>query len=181
MKKLSAVLIIFTMTLIFNGCIIFHSISYTINLETPTSGTATIVAHDIRSNAAGDEEFEQDKKNLFSYMLKSDQFLEDRKKEGKDIIDRQLTISGDTLNGKATFKFSNINKVEAIQFEDGFYYLTLALEDSVISTNGQIIRSKDMKRILWDKTAKILKFEMLSFSYDKKQYRPLAPYYKQQK
>ncbi len=82
------------------------------------------------------------------------------------------------LDGKAEYAFNDINKVEGIRFEDGFYYLTLALDDSVISTNGQIIKSKEYKRILWDKSIKVLKFEMYSSGFDDNTFKALAQFYK---
>ena len=179
----NAVLSASIMFLIFfaGGCIIFHKVSYELKLNPDKSGTTTVLVSDIRSDAKTDNDFEEDKNNLFSFMLKSDDFVASMKKNGKNIIKRELYLKDDTLMGKAVYKFDNIRGIEGIAYEGGFYYLTLGLEDSVISTNGQIIKSKDYKRILWDSKINPLKFEMLSFSFDEKPYKKLAPYYESYK
>ena len=160
-----------------NGCLIFNTVSYEIKLNPDKSGTTTVRVNDIRSNAKTDENFEEDKNNLFSYMLKSNEFLESMKKNRKNIIKRELFLNGDTLMGRAVYKFDNIKGIEGIEYEGGFYYLTLGVDDSVVSTNGEIIKSEDYKRILWDSKINPLKFEMFSFSFDKDPYKKLAPYY----
>ena len=160
-----------------NGCLIFHKVSYEINLNPDNSGSTTVLVTDIRSDAKTDKDFEEDKNNLFNYMLKSNEFISLMKKNRKNIIKRDLSLNGDTLMGKAVYKFDNIKGIEGIEYESGFYFLTLGLDDSVVSTNGEIIRSKDYKRILWDSKINPLKFEMFSFSFDKDPYRKLAPYY----
>ena len=163
------------------GCLIFHTVSYEIKLNPDKSGTTTVSINDIRSNAKTDEDFEEDKNNLFSYMLKSSEFIESMKKNRKNIIKRELFLNGDTLMGKGVYKFDNIKGIEGIEYESGFYFLTLGVDDSVISTNGEIIKSKDYKRILWDSKINPLTFEMFSFSFDKNPYRKLAPYYESYK
>ena len=84
------------------------------------------------------------RKICLHYITKSDKLISQLKGEGKDVITRDLFLDNGKLNGKAEYRFNNIEKVEGIRFEDGFYYLTLALDDSVISTNGQIIKSKEL-------------------------------------
>jgi len=150
--------------------------SYTINIDKDTTGTATILVSDIRSDASAGSNLEADKKNLFEYIYKSPDFILQMKDEGKTITHRELFLHGDTLMGKTDFSFKSIFNVEKIQYQDGFYYLTLTLDDSVLTTNGQIIYSKDHKRILWDKSFKVLKFEMLGYSYNKGEYTLLAPF-----
>lgn len=174
-------LIIAAASFLFSGCLIFHKVSYEIEFETDSSGTVQVEITDIRSDAETEEEFNEDKERLFGYMLVSDEFISTMKEEGKNIQSRELILRGDTLIGKATYAFQNGEKIEGIVFEDGFYYLTLPLEDSILTTNGEIIRSKNYKRILWDESNKVLKFEMLSFSFDDDVYRGLAPFYKPKK
>lgn len=165
----------------FNGCIIFHKISYEVKLDTPQKGIVTITAYDMRSDAEGKKDLEKDKKNLFDYMLKSSEFKENLSKQGKYIVSRNLSVKDGKLIGKGSYKFNEIDKVEGIKFEDGYHYLNLTLEDSVLSTNGEVIRSKDYKRIVWGPGQKILKFTMFSKSFEHIQYEPLAKYYKESK
>jgi hypothetical protein len=161
-----------------NGCLLFHKVSYDVVLEDTNKGTATVTFYDIRSDARDDSEFKQDKDNLFTFILKGKEFLTEIKKEGKNVTARELFVSGDSLNGKAVFNFTNISAVEKISYEDGFYYLTLPLQDSVISTNGELIVSKDLKRILWKGDERHLQFEIFSTDFSEGEHRKLAPYYK---
>jgi hypothetical protein len=179
----NAALVIIIIIIIFSagGCIIFHKVSYVLKLNPDNSGTATVLVTDIRSDAKTDQDFEDDKNNLFNYMLKSDEFITSMKKNRKNIVQRDLFMNGDTLMGKAVYKFDNIKGIEGIAYEGGFYFITLGIDDSVISTNGEIIRSKDYKRILWDSKVNPLKFEMFSFSFEDNPYRKLAPFYESYK
>jgi hypothetical protein len=161
-KNLILIMLLLFTALISEGCLVSEKIYYTVKLEGPNKGIVTMQFYNIKSDANSDKEFQGDKDNLFDYMLKSN----------------KLYVKDNLLDGKAVYKFIDINKVEGIRFEDGFYFLTLALDDSVISTNGQIIKSKEYKRILWDKSFTELKFDMYSSGFNDTTFKPLAQFYK---
>lgn len=177
----SLLIIVITSLFGLSGCIIFHDISYDVKLATPTSGTAVITAYDMRSDAKSKADLEKDKKYLLQHMLKSKEFIEEQKGSGKYITDRKLYVEDGKLIGQGSYKFDDIGAVEGIKYEGGFHYLNLGLDDSVISTNGEIIRSKDYKRIVWDSTFQELKFTMFSNDLNGSQYKPLAPFYDSKK
>ena len=177
-KELNIVVLFLFIAVFFAGCLVPEKISYTVKLNGPTSGIVTMQFYNIKSNADSDKDFTEDKENLFSYILKSEKLKAQLSDEGKDIISRELFLDGSSLDGEAEYKFKDITKVDGIRFEGGFYYLTLALDDSVISTNGQIIKSKEYKRILWDKSFKELKYEMYSSDFNDSTFKALAPFYK---
>jgi hypothetical protein len=177
MKITIRVLSVLFLILSFNGCLLFHKVAYDVILEEPGKGTATVIFYDIRSDARNNSEFSQDRENLFNFILKGKEFLTGIKKEGKNITSRELFVVKDTLNGKAVFNFTDISAVEKINYEDGFFYLTLPLQDSVISTNGEIIVSKDYKRILWNGTERHLQFQIFSTDFSEGEHRKLAQYY----
>jgi len=160
------------------GCLVFEKISYEISINEDKSGSAKIYISDITSDATDTEAFKQDTSALFTFMLKSDEFIEDMKSEGRFITKRKLLVNGGNLDAEVEYDFNNIAGAENIVYEDGFYYLTMDLADSVISTNGEVIKSKTYKRILWDDKQKLLKFAIYSGETDA--YRKLAPYYKKQ-
>ena len=178
MKKIFSFIVLVFFASLFYGCLIFHKMSYTINIDKDTIGTATVLVSDIRSDASAGSNLEADKKNLFEYINKSPDFILQMKDEGKTITHRELFLHGDTLMVKTDFSFKSIFNVEKIQYQDGFYYLTLTLDDSVLTTNGQIIYSKDHKRIMWDKSFKVLKFEMLGYPFNKNEYTRLSTFFK---
>jgi ABC-type antimicrobial peptide transport system permease subunit len=165
----------------FTGCLVGHKIVYIVDVNKGGPGTATVWYTDIRSDALNDKDYDEDRTNLFDYMLTSDKFVQDMKAEGKSITSRELTLDKGKLNGKAVYYFNNLSAVENLAFEDGFYYLTLALDDSVVSTNGEVIKSANYKRILWDQSINPLKFEILIEPEEGTQTRSLAQFYKQEK
>jgi hypothetical protein len=175
-QNLKNVLIFIFILISFPGCLVFQNISYELNISEDKSGSAKIIITDITSDATDNEAFTQDTSALFTLMLKSDEFIEQMKNEARFITSRKLLVNGNNLDAEVEYDFNNIAGVENIVYEDGFYYLTMDLADSVISTNGQVIKSKNYKRILWDDKQKVLKFAIYSGETDA--YRKLAQYYK---
>ena len=147
-------LILFSLIILMQGCLVFHTVSYEVNLDDEKSGTVTMQVTDIRSEAMNTSELDQDKKQLFQDMLKGDDYVNQMRDEGKNILDRQLYVSEGTLNGRLKYSFDDISKVEGIMYQEPFYFLTLSLEDSIISTNGEVIVSEGHKRIMWDNSLK---------------------------
>jgi len=178
MKKLflSAFLL---MPLFLSGCLVGNRIVYHIVPNQGGSGTAAVWYMNIRSDATDEEQFKQDQKLLFDYMLKSREFTKERADKGQNITSRELYLEDGRLNGKASYKFDKLSDVEkSLSFEDGFYFLTLALDDSVITTNGEIIKSSNYKRILWDDKIDTLKFEISIEPAEGTKLKDLAPLYK---
>lgn len=163
--------------LMLQGCIIGHTIVYEIEVNSNGRGIAAVTYTDIRSNADTETKLDEDKKTLFSYMLKSTQFVNDMKKEGKEIISRKLYIEKGKLNGKASYRFTRIEDVENLSYEDDFYFVTLQPDDSVVTTNGTIIRSETYKRILWDNSFTKLQFEILTEPEGEAKLTDMAQFY----
>ena len=155
-------LILFSLIILMQGCLVFRTVSYEVNLDSEKSGTVTMSVSDIRSDAMNTTELEEDKRQLFQELLKSEDFVRQMRDEGKFILDRKLFISEGKLSGTIKYSFDDISKVEGIVYQEPFYYLTLSLEDSIISTNGEVIVSEGHKRIMWDNSLKTLTFNMFS-------------------
>jgi hypothetical protein len=154
-----------------------HSVSYEIIPGETGGGTAVVTIDNINSDALDATELNEDKKNLFEFMYKSSDFIEQMKDEGKKINSRELFIENGKLNGIIKFDYDDIEIVEGIIYEEPFYFLTLSPEDSIISTNGEVIVSDEYKRIIWDNTVKVLKFKMFSDDVDNGNLVGLAQYY----
>jgi len=173
---------ILILSLMLTGCLTFHKVSYEVKLKSPNEGTVLLTTYDIRSTAKTKKEFDEDKDNLFEYMLKSDKFLSDQKSQGKEILLRKLFIDNGELCGQGEYNFTDIKSVEGMKYDGGFHYLNLQPDDSVISTNGTMIKSNGYKRIVWDSTFTELKFTMLGNPFTKgTEFKPLAPYFNQNK
>lgn len=161
----------------FTGCIVFHSVSYEVNLNDDGTGTALLRIEDINSDATTNEELEEDIKNIMEYALKSKEFIDAMEAEGKRTGSRNIYVEKGKLNALLTYSFVDISRVEAMQFDDPYYYLTIPPEDSIISTNGQVSKTKEYQRIIWDKSIKTLKFKMYSDDTSRRGLTSLAPYY----
>lgn len=170
-------LIIFIALLLLPGCLVIEKISYSIELHDDGSGTATVLFHNISSDAIGNNEFDEDKDVLFNYILKSSELKESMLSEGKNITSRELEVRDGKLFGKAVYTFKDITRVEGLRREAGIIYLTMQLEDSLKSTNGEIVTSSEYRRILWDEKTKLIEFEVISAESEKVT-RSLAPFYK---
>jgi hypothetical protein len=161
------------------GCLVFNTVSYEVNLDDEKSGTVTMRVTDIRSDAMYVSELEEDKKQLFQDLLKGDDFVKQMRDEGKNILDRQLYVSNGKLNGTVKYSFEDVSKVEGIVYQEPFYFITIPLEDSIISTNGEVIISEGHKRIMWDNSIKTLKFEMFSANVESSNLVELSKYLKE--
>ena len=159
LRKLLALI---PLVILMQGCLVFHSVSYEIIMADEKSGTVTIQVTDIRSDAINTSALEEDKKQLFQDLLKGDDFVKQMRDEGKNILNRQLYLSNDKLNGTVKYSFEDVSKVEGIVYQEPFYFITIPLEDSIIATNGEVIVSEGHKRIMWDNSIKTMKFEMFS-------------------
>lgn len=162
----------------FSGCLVYQKVSYEIAVDGKKSGEAKVTFYDLKSDALGNKEFNEDKETLFNKLFKSDEFILAQKEEGKDITNRRLFIENKKLNGEVSFKFSDVGVVEGrLQLQDGYYFLTVEESDSIISTNGTVVPINKFKRIIWEKDVKVLKFEMLT-DVNLDDLRELAPFYK---
>ena len=176
MKKLKTLLLLL-LALQLTGCIVFKSVSYEVTVNSDGTGTALVIIEDINTDATTKETIDNDVKSILEYGLKSQEFVNDQKTEGKNITTRNLVVERGKLNAIARYEFDDISKVEGMQFEDPYYYLTIPVEDSIVSTNGQINKTAQYQRIVWDKSIKILKFKMYSDDTSREDLKSLAPYY----
>lgn len=179
MKKIILVTAFFSLMFFVHGCLLMHSVTYEIKANENGGGTAVVKVDNIKSDALNRSVLNEDKKALFEFMYKSDDFVSQMKDEGKEITSRRLFIEDGKLFGEAHFKFENINKVEGIIYEEPFYYLTLSPGDSVISTNGEVIVTDLNRRIIWDNTIDVIKFTMFSDAVSGENLTGMAQYFKQ--
>lgn len=164
----------------FYGCIRFNNVSYEVVMNGNGQGTATVLIRDINTDATSNEAKDEDVKSILEHGWKSQEFIDDMISEGKKIISRDVYVEDEKLNAKISYEFDDINRVEGMQYEDPYYYLTIPVDDSIISTNGQVTRTAEYQRIVWDKTIKILKFTMFSDNTDSEGLTSLAKYFKKE-
>jgi hypothetical protein len=176
-KNLSIIIVAVILIFAAQGCLLMHSVSYEIKPGEIGGGTAVVTIENINSDALDATQLNEDKKNLFDFMYKSDEFIQQMKDEGKKISSRELFVENGKLNGIIKFSFDDIELVEGIIYEEPFYFLTLSPKDSIISTNGEVIVSDEYKRIIWDNALEKLKFKMFSDDVDNGNLIGMAQYY----
>jgi len=177
LKKIFYLFLIISLTQL-TGCIIFNTVSYEVNLNDNGTGTATVFIDDVNTDATTAETIKVD--NILQHGLKSQEFINDMKAEGKNVIYRNVVVENNKLNVIVKYEFDNVNNVEGMQYESPYYFLTIPPTDSIISTNGQITRTKDYQRIIWDKSIKTLKFKMFSDDTNREGLTSLAKFYKKE-
>lgn len=158
MRKLYIVFLIAAIAQ-FTGCIVFNNVSYEVKIKEDGSGIASLIIEDINTDAINSEAIDEDVKSILEHGLKSQQFVEDMKSEGKKITLRDVVIENEKLNAMVNYEFDDITRVEGMQFEEPYYYLTIPVDDSIISTNGQVTKTSEYQRIVWDKSVGVLKFK----------------------
>lgn len=176
MKKLFYLTLLLLITQV-TGCIVFHSVSYEVNVNDDGTGTALVTIEDLNTDATTKEMIDEDVKSILEYGLKSYEFVDGMKSEGKTITSRNVMVEREKLNAIINYEFDDISKVEGMQFDNPYYYLTIPVEDSIISTNGQITKTKEYQRIVWDKSIKTLKFKMYSDDTSREGLTSIAPYF----
>lgn len=177
--NLSKILLLAFAAVTLSGCLIGNKISYNVHLDGSGGGRAEVIIHDIRSDAKTELDYEEDKSSLFEYMLKSSDFVLEMVKDGKYIESRELYVEDGKLNGKVVYTFKKLSDFENLMQEDGYYHITMAPDDEPLSSNGEIIKSEQYKRIMWSADEKNLKFEMLIEPVSPDTVRDLANFYEQ--
>ena len=176
MKIANNILILMLITQL-SGCIVFNTVSYEVTNNEDGSGTALVTIEDINSDATTKEDLDEDVKSILEYGLKSQEFVNEQKTEGKNITTRNLVVERGKLNAITRYEFFDISNVEGMQFDDPYYYLTVPPEDSIISTNGQVTKTAEYQRIVWDKSITTLKFKMYSDDTSQEGLKSLALFY----
>lgn len=164
----------------FTGCIIINAVSYEVNINEDGTGTALLSIYDINSDASSKEALDEDVKNLLEYAFKSKEFLDGMEAEGKKTASRNLYVVDGKLNAELKYSFVDISRVEGMQFDDPYYYLTIPPGDSIISTNGQVTKTAEYQRIIWDKSVGVLKFKMFSDDTNREGLTSLAKFYQKE-
>lgn len=179
MKKLFYLISLLLITQV-TGCIVFHSVSYEVNINEDGTGGAKLSIEDINSDASTKEALDEDVKNILEYALTSKEFIDGLEAEGKRTVSRNIYVEDEKLNATVSYSFVDISRVEGMQFEDPYYYLTIPVEDSIIYTNGQITKTAEYQRIVWDKSIKSLKFKMYSDDTSREGLTSLTKFYQKE-
>ena len=164
MKKTMLFMAIVAAALTTQGCLLVEKMRYEIIIsdDSDTSGSATLYAEGIYSDATGKKELDQDTTILWDIYYQRDEFLGYMAETGRRVLATTLDVEKKKLTGRVDFTFTSIRNVEAIQFDGEYYYYTNMNKDSIGATNGTLIKKKEYNRIIWPKEVKKLEFELIS-------------------
>ncbi len=164
MKKTLFFMVIVAAALTTQGCLLVEKMKYeiTISDNSDTSGSATLYAEGIYSDATGKKELDQDTTILWDIYFQRDEFLGYMAETGRRVLGTSLDVEKKKLVGRVDFAFNSIRNVEAIQFDGEYYYYTNMNKDSIGATNGTLIKKPEYNRIIWPKDVKKLEFELIS-------------------
>jgi len=128
------------------GCIVFHSVSYEVNVNEDGTGTALLTIEDINTDATTKETIDEDVKSILEHGLKSQQFVDDLKSEGKQIISRKVVVENEKLRDR-------LRKYEETNYPQRF------CSDEEISKVGKIKKSLSLYgwKVTFKKVLKAIK------------------------
>ena len=134
---------------LFNGCLMFKTVEYHVSLNTDgKSGTIIIKYSNVQSSEAEPSKQNEDFEELLS-KWKSDKYLLDRMNDGVYIKKRDLTLTHGILVWQEVGIFSDVQKMkDGISYEETTR-ISLAKDETVLSTNGVVLMSKDSTVVVW--------------------------------
>lgn len=133
----------------FNGCLVYETVEYRVNVNPDgKSGTISINYSNIESSADEASKQNEDFQELLD-KWKGDEYLLERLNEGVYIKQRNLTLSNGVLVWREVGIFSDVQKMkDGISYEDTTR-ITMGKDETVLSTNGIVLISKDSTVIMW--------------------------------
>jgi hypothetical protein len=135
--------------IILSGCLVYETVEYRVNLNPDgKSGTIYIKFGNIESSEAEPTKQNEDFEELLS-KWKDDKYLLERMNDGVYIKKRELTLDHGVLVWQEVGVFSDVQKMkDGISFDDTTH-ITLAKDETVLSTNGTVLLSKDSTVVVW--------------------------------
>ena len=149
----STLLIIFIV-----GCIISEYDEYRIILNADgKSGILYITKRNIQSDQINSVRQQEDFDNLIQDW-KGDQYLLEKTKEGVYVKERKLTNEKGMLVWKEVAIFSDFHYLFRDMITNNKMRIGFGKEETVVATNGELVRTKDSTFVQWPLTMK--KFEL---------------------
>jgi hypothetical protein len=134
---------------LFNGCLMYETVEYRVKLNSDgKSGTLSINYTNIQSSETEPGKQNEDFEELLS-KWKGDKYLLERMNDGVYIKKRDLKLSHGILVWHEDGIFSDVQKMkDGISYEDTTH-ISLAKDETVLSTNGVVLISKDSTVVVW--------------------------------
>lgn len=156
----ASVLLSLALAALLAGCIVSEEDDLTVILnEDGKSGTATVVKFNVQSDERDPAKQQEDFAELMK-AWKSDEYLLEKTKEGVYVKDRQLSTKGGRLVWSETSLFADLATLFAKDVAADTLRLSLGKADSVVATNGIVVRTADTTRVSWPAKARTLRLRV---------------------
>lgn len=163
MKKLLPALLLL---LFLPGCLTFKTVEYTITVNKDLSASGVVIFRGIGSDVADPEQRKLDLEGLVEYGLKSTDFINDRRAEGRDIKSRKLYVDNGLLVAEIGFSVKKVSDIEGIYMNEEYIYVDVDPDSQLNSANGEINTYGGGSQVLWKKGPGKLSFAVSVYTDD---------------
>lgn len=139
------------MPLFLSGCLTFKTVEYDLIVNKDLSAKGKVIFKGIGSDVVDTEQRKLDLEGLYDYGLKSQDFIKDRKAEGKSVTSRKLYLKDDLLIAEIEFTVKHVGEIEGFYINDSFIYIDVDKDSELISANGEVNTYGGGKQVLWKK------------------------------
>lgn len=148
MKKLLPAL---SLLFLLPGCLTFKTVEYTITVNKDLSATGVVIFRGIGSDVADPEQRKLDMEGLVEYGLKSTEFINDRKSEGREVRSRKLYVENGLLTAEIGFSVKKVSDIEGIYVNEEYIYVDVDPDSQLNHANGEINTYGGGSQVLWKK------------------------------
>ena len=141
--------VLITLSIAFGGCLIYQTIEYRLTLNSDGKGGSILIqSSNIGSSALDTAKQNEDFSELISNW-KEDKYLMERMDDGVYIKQRSLTLKNGVLVWKESGIFSDVQKMkDGVKYDDTTR-ITVGKDQTVLSTNGTMLITKDSTVVFW--------------------------------
>ena len=150
----ASLLLAFAFAAAIAGCVVSEEDDYTVTLNADhTSGTLTVVRFNVQSDERDPVKQQEDFAELMK-AWKSDAYLLEQTKEGVYVKERDLSARAGKLVWTETSLFADIGKLFTRDIVADTLRLSIGKGESVLATNGIVVRTADTTIVKWPVTTK---------------------------
>ncbi|MBN8705819.1 MAG: hypothetical protein J0L62_08075 [Bacteroidetes bacterium] len=161
---MKAKLLVFLAPLFVTGCLTFKTVEYDLTVNKDLSAKGKVIFRGIGSDVVDAEQRALDLEGLYDYGLKSQDFIKDRKTEGKIVTGRKLYVKDDLLVAEIDFTVKHVGEIEGFYINDNFIYIDVDKDSELNAANGDVNIYGGGKQVLWKKGAGKIKYTVSVFS-----------------
>jgi len=136
---------------LFTGCLTFKTVEYDLTITKDLSPKGKVIFRGIGSDVVDSDQRKLDLEGLYDYGLKSQDFVKDRKAEGKTVTGRKLYLKDDLLVAEIEFTVKHVGEIEGFYINDSYIYIDVDKDSELNAANGEVNSYGGGKQVLWKK------------------------------